>query len=175
MAVTVEERGGGKAWTCPPPSFALSPAHTRPFLSRPPGVSLVKSPAIYLCDWSGRGIYTRHGSVKSGHKFQNFQTGHTYRDSEWDGPCDRGEPGFGQTAESTLSKQELLSFENKNTVKKRKRQNHCGPFLGNILHHNFVCFLFLPRPLPPLRSRCFALGFVLQIHQIPLLIFPFVI
>lgn len=116
MAVVEEERGGGNARI--PPFFALSPTHTRLFPARPPGVSLVKSPAIYLCDWSGRGIYTQRGSVKSGHKFQNFQTGQTDRES---GLSDGGEPSFGQTAH----KQELLCSE-KQTSEEKKEATHCG-------------------------------------------------
>lgn len=165
MAVVEEERGGGNARI--PPFFALSPTHTRLFPARPPGVSLVKSPAIYLCDWSGRGIYTQRGSVKSGHKFQNFQTGQTDRES---GPSDGGEPSFGQTAH----KQELLCSE-KQTSEEKKRRLIVDWFSGEYPAPQLVCFLFLPRLPPPLRSRCFALGFVLQIHQIPLLIFLVVI
>ena len=75
----------------------------------------------------------------------------------------------------TLQIRAVVFWEQKHSEEKKEAESLWTFFSGNILHHNFVCFLFLPRPLPPLRSRCFALGFVLQIHQIPLLIFLFVI
>lgn len=72
MAVKGEERvwwGGGVNLT-PPSSQRLTVTH--PFLSPQPGMSLVKFWATYFCDWSGRGIYTQRGSVKSAHKLQKF-------------------------------------------------------------------------------------------------------
>lgn len=165
-----EERGGGDAWTCPPPpppSF-FAPPHTLVSSSCARLAShWLSTPAIYLCDWSGRGIYAQHGSVKSGHKFLNVQTGQTDRETAsgtvhvteelWANHC------------TTHSKQEL--FEGEKREKGRIIVDH---FQGEYPDPQLVCFLFLSRFQATLRSRCFALEFVLQIHQIPLLIFHFV-
>lgn len=70
--VETEGRVGGKVWTSPPRVVSLK---------QPGGSSLVKSSSLYLCDWSGRGIYTQHGSVRSGHRFPNFQSEQTARET----------------------------------------------------------------------------------------------
>lgn len=123
-----------------------------PSLLPPSDTSLDESPAIFVADWSGRGIYTRRGSVKSGHNFKNFQTRLTGRDSVSEGLTDRGKPRSGQTAAPHTPNKNCCFWGKKKNLDDRKRQSHCGdffPFLffffccrRNILHHCLFVFSF---------------------------------
>lgn len=111
--------GGGKR--------GRSPTHTRPVPPRPPGVSLVGWSAVYLCDWSGCGIYTQRGSVKSGHKFPNFEAGQT--DAE---TVSRSDGGTNRCTTRSKHQEE----------ERRERRTQRGSSSREYLHHS--SFVFLP-------------------------------
>lgn len=98
------DHGGGKRGRrCSdlllPPLLCLP--HILPFPLRPPGISLVKSLAIYLSDWSGRVIYIHSvGRLNLATSFKTFKQGRqTQRDSKSHSLSDGGESRqSGQTA-----------------------------------------------------------------------------
>lgn len=113
MAVAEEERGEA---VLGPPSPSLPPLlclpHTLVPSSRARLASHWLNPRLYIyVIGQGGGIYTQRGSVKSGHKFQNFQTGQTGVETE----SRTGRVTEGKQLRTnrctTHSKQELLSLE----------------------------------------------------------------
>lgn len=105
-----------------------------PSLLLPSDTSLDKSPAIFVSDWSGRSIYRRRGSVKSGHNFKNFQTRLTGRDSVSEGLTDRGKPRLGQTT--------APHTPNKNCCFWGKKKDFGRQTAAELLWRCFFFFLF---------------------------------